>query len=51
MESPTLLITDNGKFEHKTSSPHYPQSNGMAEKAVQTAKRLLVKAKEDNGDP
>ena len=53
---PEQVFSDNGLqfscaefantwgFVHSTSSPRYPQSNGLAEKGVQTTKRIIMKA-------
>ena len=44
-------FANNWGFEHKTSSPLHPMCNGLAEKSVGIAKKLLTKAKEINQDP
>ena len=60
------LISDNGPqfdsrefkefanvygFEHITSLPHFPSSNGFMERQVETVKELFTKARETGTDP
>ena len=62
---PEKVVSDNGPqydcekfrtfshtwgFNHTTSSPRYPQSNGFIERTIQTVKNTLKKAKADGKD-
>ena len=38
------FFMQNWSIEHRTSSPHYPQSNGLAEFMVKGSKNLIEKA-------
>ena len=46
-----LQVGSEWSFEHVTSSPYFPQSNGFAENVVKQAKSLLEKSKKDCSDP
>lgn len=63
--TPAVLITDNGPnyasqefksfteewdIQHITSSPHHHKSNGKAEAAVKTAKKIIKRAKKTGQD-
>ena len=63
---PKVFMSDNGtqfvsqefknfanvwSFQTITSSPRYPQSNGLSERAVRSAKSLMEKCAQDNSDP
>lgn len=45
------LFAEQWEFKHTTVSPLYPQANGLVERAVQTVKSLLTKAKQDHRYP
>lgn len=45
------IFAEEWNFVVTTTSPHYAQANGQAERAIQTIKKLLKKAEESGTDP
>ena len=45
------LFSQQWDFNHRTSSPEYPKSNGFIERTIQTVKRSLKKAMVNKEDP
>ena len=43
-------FTKQWQIEHRVSSPRNPQSNGMAERCVQTMKASLIRTMEEGED-
>lgn len=43
-------FTQRWEIDHVTSSPLYPRSNGLAERNVQTVKKLMTKARDEGTD-
>ena len=65
MRTPEILVSDSGppfnssefrnfaasyEFEHRMSSPYFPQSDGKSENAIKPVKRLMQKALEIHSD-
>lgn len=63
--TPKLVMSDSGRqftsekfqkfanewnFQTRNSSPHYQQSNGLAERTIQTIKKLIKKCYDNNDD-
>ena len=46
-----ILVSESWDFEHDTSSPNYPESNGLVERTIQTVKKTLKKAFREDQDP
>ena len=44
------MFSNEYDFKHSTSSPTFPQSNGLAESCVKIVKNLLKKSKNDGSD-
>ena len=44
-------FSEEWDFNHDTSSPEYPESNGLVERTIQTVKKCMKKARDTKEDP